>query len=226
MSLRWIMIACACVSVLSAGIASADTRYVSDQLVITLREGMSNQYRVIRTLKTDTAMEVLSEQDNYLYVQLDDGTKGYVLKQYIVKKVPNTLRIKQLSEEVDALQAAKTQQTQLAAENSAELLALRQQLAETKNALTITEEVLSNTKGELSDLQMKAENVVLIDQERQRLKTELSAAIDELESLRQDNNEMLKTAMIKWFVAGAGVLFVGWVAGKFSRKKKRGIGSY
>ncbi len=226
MSLRRIIIACVCVTVLSAGVASADTRYVSDQLVITLREGMSNQYRVIRALKTDTAIEVLSEQDNYLYVQLADGTKGYVLKQYIVKKTPNSLRIKQLSGDVEVLQNTKAKQTQLAEQTQSELVVLRQQLTEAKNALTINEELLNNTQSELSDLQMKAENVVLIDQERQRLKTELSAATTEVESLRQDNNAMLKTAMIKWFLAGAGVLFFGWVAGKFSRKKKRGLGSF
>lgn len=226
MSLRWMMIVCACITVFSAGAVSADTRYVSDQLVITLREGMGNQYRVIKTLKTDTAMEVLSEQDKYLYVQLDDGTKGYVLKQYIINKVPNALRVKQLSEEVAALQTAKAKQTQLAERAQSEMLALQQQLTESRSALNLNEDLLNNTKNELSDLQMKAENVVLIDQERQRLKTELNAANTELESLRQDNNEMLKTAMIKWFVAGGGVLFVGWVAGKFSRKKKRGIGSF
>ncbi|MDY0190976.1 MAG: TIGR04211 family SH3 domain-containing protein [Desulfuromonas sp.] len=226
MRLGWIMIVVACGAVLSAGVASADTRYVSDQLVITLREGMSNKYRVIKTLKTDTAMEVLAEQDNYLYVQLTDGTKGYVLKQYISKKTPNSQRVKQLVDELAALQASQSQQAQLTEQVQSEAAMLRNQLNEANSALTLNEELLNNTKNELNELQIKAENVVLIDEERQRLKTELSAVNDELESLRHDNNEMLKTAMIKWFVAGAGVLFVGWVAGKFSRKKKRGLGSY
>jgi SH3 domain protein len=171
-------------------------------------------------------MEVLAEQDNYLYVQLDDGTKGYVLKQYIVQKIPNTLRIKQLSGELATLQASKNKQAQLTEQAQSEAVALRNQLNEANSALTLNEELLNNSKNALNELQIKAENVVLIDEERQRLKSELSAVADELVSLRHDNNEMLKTAMIKWFVAGAGVLFVGWVAGKFSRKKKRGLGSY
>jgi len=226
MSLRWIIFVCLCVSVLSTSAAIAETRYVSDQLVITLREGMGNQYRVIKTLKTDTPMEVLSEKGRYLFVKLADGSEGYVLKQYIAKKMPTTLRVKKLSAEVEQLRQQQEQQQQLTQKTQAESAMLRQQLSEANSSLTLNEELLKNTKAELSDLQMKAENVLLIDQERQRLKGELSAATKELEQLRQDNKAMLNTAMIKWFVAGGGVLFIGWVAGKFSRKKKRSLGSF
>jgi len=29
--------------------------------------------------------------------------------------------------------------------------------------------------------------------------------------------------VIRWFLAGAGVLFFGWILGKASRKKQRGL---
>ncbi|OQY20461.1 MAG: hypothetical protein B6I36_00810 [Desulfobacteraceae bacterium 4572_35.1] len=200
---------------LTSAVAAPDTRYVSDQLVITLREGMGNQFRVIRTLKTDTSMEVLSAQGQYLYVKLSDGTQGYVLKQYVSRATPKSFTIKRLQNELAQLQP------QLKGQNE-----LQQQLVEAKKTVAMTEQLLESTKVELKDLQVKAENVMLIDEERQRLKEELGAANGELTQLRNDNAAMLKTAMIKWFVAGGGVLFLGWVAGKFSRKKKRGLGSF
>lgn len=203
------------VAIFSVGSACAETRYVSDQLVITLREGMGNQFRVTKTLKTDTPMEVLSTQGRYLYVKLADGTQGYVLKQYVSRATPKSVTIKQLQTKLARLQP------QLAAQNQ-----LEQQLSETQKELADKVQLLEKNQKELKDLQVKAENVVLIDKERQRLKQELGTANEELTQLRQDNDAMLKTAMIKWFVAGGGVLFLGWVAGKFSRKKKRGLGSF
>ena len=205
---------------------AADKRYVSDQLVITLREGMGNKFRVITTIKTDTPMEVLSAQDNYLYVRLDDGKQGYVLKRYVAKKTPKTTTIATLRKEIAALEAKLAIQLDSASDSKNEVTTLQQQLLETANALQVSEDLLKTTQEQLSDLQVKAENVVLIDEDRQRLKKSMSVANKELEALRHDNAAILKTAMIKWFLAGGGVLFLGWIAGKFSRKKKRGLGSF
>ena len=205
---------------------AADTRYVSDQLVITLREGMGNKYRVIRTLKTDVGMEVLSAEGRYLYVRLKDGTKGYVLKQYVSRKTPKTVTIARLRDEVDVLKKQLSQQNEDVASTQQEQQTIQQQLAEKSRSLDETVQMLEVTRKQLSDLQLKAEDVVMIDAERQQLKKDYAAAQQELESLRTNNNAILKTAMIKWFIAGAGVLVLGWILGKFSRRKKRGLGSF
>ncbi|MEA3466516.1 MAG: TIGR04211 family SH3 domain-containing protein [Thermodesulfobacteriota bacterium] len=226
MKIRWIIVGLTVVGVLSAAMACADMRYVTDQLVITLREGMGNNYRVIKTLRTDTGMEVLSEQGKYLHIRLSDGTEGYALGQYISKKTPKSVTIVQLRDEVAVLKEKLAAQNQVVTTAQEGAASLQQQFNEASQALNISEDLLETTKAELLDLQLKAENVVMIDEERQLVKKELGIAIEELERLRQDNDAMLKTAMIKWFLAGAGVLFFGWIAGKFSRKKKRGLGSF
>lgn len=226
MKICWMIIGLTVAGVLSAAIACADTRYVTDQLVITLREGMGNKYRVIKTLRTDTGMEVLSAQGKYLHVQVKDGTEGYVLVQYISKKTPKTVIIAQLRDEMAVLKEKLAAQNQLVVTAQGGAATLQQQFSEVSQALNISEDLLETTKAELLELQLKAENVVMIDEERQLVKKELGIALEELEHLRQDNNAMLNTAMIKWFLAGGGVLFLGWIAGKFSRKKKRGLGSF
>jgi len=213
-------------SVLSGQLVYAETRYVSDQLVITLREGMGNQYKVIKTLPTDSRLEVLSEQGNYLYVQAEDGVEGYVLKQYISRKKPKTMTIAQLRAELATVNKKMTELQHVTGGSEKELQTVQTHSAELSEALKLSEELLETTKTELLDLQVKSENVVLIDEERQRLKNDLSAVRNELEHLRQENHSMLNEAMIKWFIAGGGVMFLGWIAGKFSRKKKRGLGSF
>lgn len=225
MKLR-LMVGLILLSVLSGQLVYAETRYVSDQLVITLREGMGNQYKVIKTLPTDSRLEVLSEQGNYLYVQAEDGVEGYVLKQYISRKKPKTMTIAQLRAELATVNKKMTELQHVTGGSEKELQTVQTHSAELSEALKLSEELLETTKTELLDLQVKSENVVLIDEERQRLKNDLSAVRNELEHLRQENHSMLNEAMIKWFIAGGGVMFLGWIAGKFSRKKKRGLGSF
>lgn len=226
MNARWISVGLLGVMLFGATAAWADTRYVSDRLVITFREGMGNQFRVIKTLKTDERVEVLSEQDGYLHVRTDDGTEGYVLKQYISAQTPKSAIIASLRQQLQQVQQDLKQQQAEAAQVAQGQGEAQAQVAELTQSLTMTEELLKTAQQSLNELKQKSENVVLIDQERQRLKKDLGQVQAQLAELQQQNDAMLKTAMIKWFVAGGGVLFVGWVAGKFSRKKRRTLGGF
>ena len=225
MKLR-LLIGIVLLSVLSAPLVYAETRYVSDQLVITLREGMGNRFKVIKTLPTDTQVVILSEHDNYYHVEVEGNIQGYVLKQYISRKQPKTQVITQLRAELAQTTKKLTAAQQSTEGSQQELVTQQAQVAELVESLKLSEELLETTQSELADLQVKSENVVLIDEERQRVKTELSAVQKELEHLRQENHSMLNEAMIKWFLAGGGVMLLGWIAGKFSRKKKRGLGRF
>ncbi|WP_321531067.1 TIGR04211 family SH3 domain-containing protein [uncultured Desulfuromonas sp.] len=206
--------------------AWAETRYVSDRLVITVREGMGNQYRVIKTLPSDSAVEVLEEQGRYLRVQLKDGTEGYVLKQYISRTVPKTTVIAKLKQDVANLEKKLADRHGSVSTLSESNAQLEESLIQTRQELEHVQQTLQQTQKEYSDLQDKAENIVLIDKERQQLKKEFTKLSEKAQHLEEQNAAALKTAMIKWFVAGGGVLFVGWVAGKFSRKKRRTLGGF
>ena len=87
--------------------AEADTRYVGDQLIITLRQGKSTKHKIIKTLETGTPVEVLEEDSSYLRIRTSDGTEGYVLRQYISSNPPKTQRIDELEIEKSALQKKK-----------------------------------------------------------------------------------------------------------------------
>jgi SH3 domain protein len=41
--------------------------------------------------------------------------------------------------------------------------------------------------------------------------------------LNAENSELKRTGMIKWFLAGGGVLLFGWIIGRISRKKRAGF---
>ena len=73
---------------LPAGIVCAETQYVSDQLIITLREGKGNEYKIIKTLKAGTPLEIIEENERYLKVRTESGSEGWVLKQYVTEETP------------------------------------------------------------------------------------------------------------------------------------------
>jgi SH3 domain protein len=192
------------------GPGAADTRYVADQLVITLREGAGNEYRVMRTLRTDTPMEVLEEQGRYLRVRLDDGTEGYVLKQYISSNRPKSERIKELQAEIERLSARASEQAEIIEE-------AEQARAEAERL----REELRAKEEELQEIRELSDDALMLDKERKRLQAELDSALEELSKLQEENRTMLSSASMKWFLAGGGTLFVGWIMGKLSRRKKR-----
>ena len=88
---------------ISVGSTHADTRYVSDMLILTLREGQGSQYKAIRTLRTGTPIEVLEESARYFRVRTQEGEEGWVEKQYISPEEPKAVisRIEEGDEPVE-----------------------------------------------------------------------------------------------------------------------------
>ncbi len=159
------------VLMLSALIANAKTQYVSDELVINLREGKGNEYKIIKMLKRDTPLKILEEGDQYLRVRTEEGLEGWVLKQFVTSETPKTAVIAGLKEERDRLNS-----------------------------------LLGQCSGDKASLQSDLKTAKL--------------GVSEAESLRKENSRLKRLQILWWFLAGAGVFFVGWITGKVSRKKR------
>jgi SH3 domain protein len=215
----------------SVGPAHADKRYVSDMLIITLREGQGREYQAIRTLKTGTPVEVLEESGRYLRVRTQEGEEGWVAKQYISSELPKSLIIAGLKQEANRLGARveelEKRQTLLLdqlkeAERSHD--AKVKELEE--NAENYREEV-SRTTMELKQITEKyntlldqSKNVLELTSEHDRLQAENANLDTEIARLKQENERLKSTVMLRWFLAGAGVFLIGLIAGRVSRKKK------
>jgi SH3 domain protein len=212
--------------------AAADTRYVVDELVITLRQGKSTQHKILKSLKTGTPIEVLEEDDKtYLKVRTTDGIEGYVLRQYISTNPPKTQRIEELEmlsssqqKKIASLEAAKSNlamqlkstqgdYNQKFSDISAKSADLEQRL----------EQALINertTAEKYDTLTTQAENVITIVEERDQLLQKNKRLETDITALLEKKDKLADSRMIKWFLAGAGVFFFGWIIGKVSRKKR------
>jgi len=216
----------------TAPAVQADTRYVSDRLVITMREGRGTEYRIIRTLKTGTPVEVLEEDEQYMKVRTEDGREGWVLKRYITSETPKTVVIEGLRAERDRLKAGLDDLNRRIAELRRELekerQARRSEQGRLKKEIRAREAELSEVRAELEAVNRKyrtfmdaSKNVVEIIKERDLLRKERERLAADKTRLLRENEKLQERGMIYWFLAGGGVFFVGWVSGKLSRKKKR-----
>jgi SH3 domain protein len=212
--------------------AAADTRYVVDELVITLRQGKSTQHKILKSLKTGTPIEVLEEDDKtYLKVRTTDGIEGYVLRQYISTNPPKTQRIEELEmlsssqqKKIASLEAAKSnlamQLKSIQGDYNQKFSEISAKSADLEQRL---EQALINertTAEKYDTLTTQAENVITIVEERDQLLQKNKRLETDITALLEKKDKLADSRMIKWFLAGAGVFFFGWIIGKVSRKKR------
>lgn len=223
----------------------AETGYVSDMLILSLKEGAGRQYNTIRTLRSNTPVEILETSDRFLKVKTEEGDVGWVESQYITRELPKAIIIEQLTKKIELLEQAKSDSGNRLGETSVNQsenstnntknseqyinkikaleVALNVQLEKNKKL----EEQLSQSKpvqnqefvnlGPTTD-QDNIQESNLEDQEGD------STVFSEKETMVLPDDDLLKTAMIKWFCAGAGVLIAGWFIGRtFSGGRRRGL---
>ena len=204
---------------------SAETGYVSDMLLLTLRAGPGNEFTVLKTLTSNTPVEILEKGEHYFRVNTGDGQEGWVQKQYITFDLPSNLVIARMKKRIEELEAANKNLVESQSplmesmeikkkryeERIAMLDASLKQAIQEKNGLASTLDQTLQKHEQF--LKQSADSVRIIDENR-TLKGENARLSTELARLEEEGNDFLKTAMIKWFLAGAGVLIGGWLIGR------------
>lgn len=219
----WLLAFCLLSIAFSAVPASAETRYVTDQLTLTLRRGMGEEYKILKLLRTGNPVEVLEEYDDYLKVRTEDGTEGYVLKRYITSETPKSILIARLEKEKERLAAALEKERSGQTDLGKDLAAVRAEADGLRKQSAEMEKELAAARNSYQDLREKSENVVQLAAEHAQLQAENAQLAAEVEKLREENADLFVDAMIKWFLAGGGVFLGGWIVGKISRRKRGGF---
>jgi len=221
-----LVLSCCCLMFLlflPAREALAATQYVSDQITVLLRRGPGTEYKILKNMQTGTGVEVLEEGEEYFFVRHQDGTEGYVLKQYLTSDLPKSTVIARLNQEKDRLKSRIEELKAGAGGWVKEKEELQRQLADVQQAFQGEKSKRLAVTKDYESLQEGAKNVSDLLGERDKLKAENEQQAAELKKLRQENDKILRTALFRWFLAGAGVLFAGWIMGKQSRTKRRGF---
>ncbi len=205
---------------LFAGIAStaqAETRYVVDVLIITLRSGQSTQNQILETLPSGTKLELLETAKEYSKVRAPDGKVGWVLNQYISKKPTAKL----------LLSAAESKAARLEEENvrlTADLKTSTSKNAELESAYQKMSSEQQKLSAELERLGQAAAQPLKLQKENEALKKQLAELKNSYQKLNLENQTMKTEYQRQWFITGAGVIVLGIFIGLIApwlRPKKR-----
>jgi len=106
-------------------LATAETGYITDRLILGLHQAEDTSDRAFRSLESGQEFEVLSRDRLYAHVRLPDGVEGYVKAAYIVDVKPAKLVVSETQAEVDRLSAELEESRQAFAEPAAAIAALK-----------------------------------------------------------------------------------------------------
>lgn len=201
--------------------AYAETGYISDQLIVTVRSGKGNEYKVLETLPTATPVEILETDKTYVKVITQKGTEGYIQRHYVSKAIPKSVQISQLRNEITTLEQKIQSDQQSLQASASDVNTYQQQISDLSQQLKQARKENEQVNSEYETLLSKSDNVLSLSTENDRLIEENRLLNSELLLLREENQNFHRSNMIQWFLAGGGVLFLGWIMGKFSRKKQR-----
>lgn len=182
--------------------AAAQTRYVTDQLEITLRAGAGNGYRIVAMLPSGERLQVLEQNEEWTRVRTGEGRQGWVLSRYLSQTPAARATLDQLRETL----ARESDRAEAAA---GELAAARAQL--TAQAQTLAEQQARQAQLE-QQLAQAGEGLAMADANA-ALEAELAAQREELQALRQERDALQAREARQWFLLGASVLGAGIVLG-------------
>lgn len=197
-----------------AGMAQAETWYVTDALEITLRTGPELDRKIIAMLKSGQPMEILEKGDEWSLVQLPNGKEGWVLNRFIKAEVPKSIQLEVLQKKYDDLMAGAEAPLQKLKEVSGENTRLRDNLEKTNRNLGALQKSYQELRKTTADARR-------IKKERDQLATELTAKSKETGELRTALAAAERKNTLWWFIAGAGVLIFGFILGFAVRPRRK-----
>jgi SH3 domain protein len=187
--------------------AQAETQYVSDHLVITVRTGQGAQFQIIKTLESGEHVKVLETTDTgYTRIETTDGTEGWVRSQYLAEE---PVASEKLARTEAKLLKTKTALKKIR-ENFASLSKEHKILSQEQASLSTNKKQLDT---ELARLNEVAKKPILLDKQNRQLQQKNVTLEKDLQRLNQENYSLKDRSQREWFIAGALVLFGGIILG-------------
>jgi len=194
---------------------SAETLYVSDTtLEANLRTGTSQENRIIGMLRPGTQVTLLSEEDGWAEVTLEDGRTGWILRRYLSERPPWRETAEQLQRENEQLRnqlnKVRTEYQQIA-----------QKSAEAQKQLDSQQGEFQSLQREHEDLRKSSTNYLNLKMAYENLQNEARQNKAKLDEVEKAYSKLKTSRSIRWFLSGAGVLMLGWIVGSSMARIRR-----
>lgn len=194
-------------------VAHADTMYVSDVLKLTVRDAKGMSGKIIAVLQSGQTVDMLQPEDEWALVRLDDGKEGWVLIRYLTSKITNNVKLNWLQKKHKTLTVQAStlieENTKLKGENS-KIKADLNEAQKKAEEIHVSYEALKTESADYIQLKSKYTKAA----------AQLAEYEKKYELLEKELTKLEFRRTIRWFLAGAGVLLLGFLIG-FSAKRQR-----
>ncbi len=224
--------------------AFAEIQYVSDMLIISVREGQNPEDAAVGYLPSATPVEVLEETQELMRIRTEGGLEGWVRKKFIVDDKPKAVIIRELKQEISELEA-NLQQVQAGSDDEGlkkMMQAYQKEIQQIQNqtqgyqkeiqslntALTNEKKASAAHQNSFKEINAKYQRLVKNQKNDSVDAKKLTALKTENENLKKQLAEKttgqsmpMLSANMKWFLIGSGVLILGFIIGRIVRRKPR-----
>ncbi|MEM7083459.1 MAG: TIGR04211 family SH3 domain-containing protein [Pseudomonadota bacterium] len=203
--------------------ASARTGYINDELEVTLRTGESTRNSIIRMLSSGERLDVLStnEETGYARVTTEGGTEGFVLARFVtyqpIARDQLAIANQRLARNAERI-----------AELEAELASVKGDNADYSASQSNLQSDNTRLTDELNDIRRTAANAIQTAEQNRTLTATKANLENQIQTLQAQNATLSARSRQVWFMAGAGTLILGIMAGlvlprlKLKRRSKWG----
>ena len=187
--------------------------YVTDVLKVTLRTGPSLNNKIIKMVESGQKIEVIEPGQEWSLVRLDDGMEGWILNRYMISDETNKIKLERFKSEHSDL---KIRYSAIFEENS-KFKAENQKLG---SELSDTKKNLQRIRNDYESLKSSSAEFLTLKSNFEKVSRQLSEQTQKANEFEEQIANLEVSYYVKWFLAGSGVLFVGFILG-FSTKRGR-----
>lgn len=199
---------------LTATLVTAETKYVSDRLTITLRTGPGADRKIIAMLPVGRAVEVVTSGEEWTEVMLSNGKQGWALTRFLTDKEPASKVLARLQQKYASLSETYESLQKKSNQLSSEGEGLFGELAETQKALSkLTQEYETLKEESKGFLALKAKYAKAVKESQQARK--------EADESKEQYNELSYSEVKTGMLIGGGMIVLGFVAGYILKRPKR-----
>jgi SH3 domain protein len=192
----------------------AETMYVSDNLSVTVRTGQGATHKIIAIIKSGQKVEVLEKGDQWSLVRLQNDKEGWVLTRYLINDIPKGIQLV-------ALQTKYTDVTAQAEALIEENNRLKSDNKKLSSALAENQKAYNNLQGDYESLKADSAGFLELKSNYEKASIQLSKQTKKAKELEKQVEKLQLYQYIKWFLAGSGVLLVGFIFGFSSKRQRR-----
>ena len=192
----------------------AESMYVTDLLKLTLRSGPSTEHKILSVVESGYQVEMLEPGEDWSLVRIADGKEGYVLTRYFLAEPTHNVRLAQLRTKHKALMR---QAATLLEENTR----LRDESKKLKSSSDGSEKALKKLRTDYDKLKAGSADYIELKEKYKTVSGQLSEQTKRADALDEDLRAIEINQYIKWFLAGSGVLLVGFIVGFSARRQRR-----